>query len=718
MQSQMLEDSGESYMSHSASRAWRPTLKCGDLFAVFGPTGEMTAASGSEEGLYLDGTRFLSRRHILLDGGPVSNLGVQVREDGEELQIVSGNCQGAVDGIQEHSLTLTEKIFLASGSLYSELVITNFGPMAMSARLSIHHAADYADIYEIRGLPREQRGTYGLAKIESCRVTLAYTGLDNERRVTRINLSPTPDRLTRSYAEYLLNLDAGARYRITTVISCQRSKRPAIEIAEFQSARESMEKAVLESKTSCCLVQSSNPVFDSWWNRSILDLHFLSTIAANERFPYAGIPWFNTPFGRDGLITALETLWIDPELTRGVLRYLAMTQAQVYRAEADAEPGKILHETRSGEMAALREVPFGRYYGSVDAPALFVILAGAYLKRTQDLEFIESVWSAIEMALEWIATDGDKDGDGFVEYQRLTETGLLHQSWKDSDEAIFHEDGAAVKGPFAVCEVQGYVYAALRTGVQLGVVLGDAEHVTRWTALADRVHRNFNEHFWSEAGEFYGLALDGGKKLCHVKASNMGQLLFSGIVPGYRVDRIAEALMSPDLFSGWGIRTLSKKSRCFNPISYHNGSIWPHDNALIAYGLAQFDRKQEANRIFAGMFDAAAGTGLYRLPELFCGFDREKGYGPVPYPVACSPQAWAAGAVSLLLQSSLGLEINAATREVTLFKPSLPSFVEEISVQKLPVRETYVDLLVRRHGQSTDVQAKGASRDISVTVRR
>jgi glycogen debranching enzyme len=316
-----------------------------------------------------------------------------------------------------------------------------------------------------------------------------------------------------------------------------------------------------------------------------------------------------------------------------------------------------------------------------------------------------------------MSTDGDKDGDGFIEYARQSAHGLLHQSWKDSDDSLFHEDGSSISGPFAVCEVQGYVYAAFCAGAEIAMVLGYKDHSIAWTDKAKALQENFNKHFWCETANYYGMALDGFKKLCCVEASNSGQLLFSGIVPKNRIESIANTLMTPEFFSGWGVRTLSSKSVRFNPISYHNGSIWPHDNALIAYGLGLCGQKDAANKIFAAMFDAATRTPLHRLPELFCGFTREQGYGPMPYPVACSPQAWASGAICLLLQSSLGIQIDASTRSITLDNPSLPAFLDEIQIKKLPLLDASVDLHIRRHNCVTEVTIENNPAGISLVVK-
>jgi glycogen debranching enzyme len=435
-------------------------------------------------------------------------------------------------------------------------------------------------------------------------------------------------------------------------------------------------------------------------------------------YPYAGVPWFNTPFGRDGIITALECLWFRPELARGVLQYLAATQATEGIASQDAEPGKVLHETRNGEMAALGEMPFRRYYGSADATPLFVLLAGAYHERTADRPFAESIWPHVEAALAWIDEYGDRDGDGFVEYERRALDGLVHQGWKYSDDAVSHADGTLADGPIALCEVQSYVYAARRAGAVLATALGFPGRAEALRRQAEALRERFEAAFWCEELGTYALALDGDKRPCRVRASNAGHCLFGGIAAPGRAERVARGLASAGLFSGWGIRTLAATEERFNPMGYHNGAVWPHDNALVAYGAARYGLKDLTAAVLAGLFAAGTYFDLNRMPELFCGFDREPGEGPVPYPVACAPQAWAAGSVYLLLQGCLGLVVDGAGRQVWLHRPRLPAFVPELRITNLEVAGAIVDLLLIRHEDDVSVKVARRAGEITVVVAR
>jgi glycogen debranching enzyme len=419
------------------------------------------------------------------------------------------------------------------------------------------------------------------------------------------------------------------------------------------------------------------------------------------------VPWFSTPFGRDGVITGLQTLWINPDIARGVLEFLAATQADEVNEVRESQPGKILHEMRNSEMARLGEVPFGKYYGSVDSTPLFVVLAGAYWDRMGDRAFLGRMWPHVERALGWIDNYGDCDGDGFVEYSRHSPTGLIQQGWKDSSDSIFHADGTLATAPIALCEVQGYVYDARLRAAAMADVLGKPDRAAQLRRQAEDLRCAFEEQFWCEEIGTYAIALDGRKQQCRVRSSNPGHTLFSRIADPARARRVAEQLVGGEMFSGWGIRTIGVNEARFNPMAYHNGTVWPHDTGLAAAGFSRYGFDDLISAPFSGLFEAAVAVDNHRMPELFCGFQRRTGESPTLYPVACSPQAWASGVVFHLIQACLRLSVDESERRLSIHRASLPPFLTYLRVMNLSLPFGSIDLLFEQH-----------LLDVSVTVLR
>jgi glycogen debranching enzyme len=693
-------------------------LKDGDTFAVFDRYGDIKCGGLGEEGLYHDGTRHLSCWLVEMEGGRPFFLSSTIRDENDQLSVALTNPDLVNEGrlcVPLGTLHVSLKKFLWQGACYQQLRVKNHGLESVSFSLRVHFAADFADIFEIRGMKRQRRGSDLTPQTSGNSVVLAYRGLDGVVRRTRIAFSLRPGMLSAGEARYDFCLEPKQETGFDVVASCERGTERS-RVATYDEARGQAQSHFDRYHAWSCHLVSSNGQVNAWINRAVSDLHMMTTQLATGPYPYAGVPWFNTPFGRDGIITALESLWMRPGLARGVLACLAATQATQVVPEEDAEPGKILHETRRGEMAALREMPFGRYYGSVDATPLFAVLAGAYHERTHDKEFIESLWPNIEAALDWIERYGDRDGDGFVEYDRQSADGLLHQGWKDSDDAVFHADGSVARGPIALCEVQAYVYAALRAGASLATVLGRSERARDLGRSADALRERFDEAFWCDDLATYALALDGEKRPCRVRTSNAGQCLFTGIVKPQRAWQLARTLTCVESFSGYGIRTVAGGEARYNPMSYHNGSVWPHDNSLVAWGLARYGFGEMAVQIWTGLFEAALRFELHRMPELFCGFSPSAGEGPVSYPVACAPQAWSAASVFLLFQACLGLEVSARESRICFTSPRLPAALTELRIHNLEVAGTSLDLLLVRHEHDVGVNVLRRDGDAQVLV--
>ena len=698
--------------------AWRGrcTLKSGDTFLVMDTHGDVGASSGGPDGLFHCDTRHLSRLELTVNEVSPLLLGSNLRDDNALLAIDLTNPDIFSDQrivMQKDTLHIVRTVFLWRGVAYQRLGLRNFGDRTADLRLRLLFDNDFADLFEVRGLHRERRGIASRKLVGVDQVLLSYHGLDGKARQTRLTFDPPPSKLAVNAATYHLRLAAGAMQPLFVGVECdQLDKKPLPFIRALVSARREARAATLGATT----VESSNDLFNEILCRSAADLAMLMTDTPQGRYPYAGIPWYSTTFGRDGLITALQMLWWNPSVACGVLRRLAAYQAKTTDPRSDAQPGKILHEMRAGEMAALHEVPFGLYYGSVDATPLFVLLAGAYVERTGDEAVLAEVWPAVQAALQWIDGDGDPDRDDFVEYARATEQGLANQGWKDSHDAVFHADGCLAEGPIALAEVQGYVYAAKRLAASCARRLGQTEFAEKLDAQATRLAERFEAAFWCPEIETYALALDGSKRPCGVRTSNAGQVLFTGIARADRAALVARGLMEPRFNSGWGIRTLARGEARYNPMSYHNGSVWPHDNSLIALGFARYGFTRSVEQVFKGIFRAATYMDSRRLPELFCGFQRQNGRGPTLYPVACSPQAWASATPFSLLESSLGLQFDPRNHEIRLRNPRLPAFLDEVTLRQLRLGRSSVDLRVRRHKDAVSLDILRTSGKVQVSV--
>ena len=697
------------------------TLKHGDTFGVFDRNGDIIAGPGSPEGLFHRDTRHLSHFFLTIEGGRPMLLSSTLRDDNAALTCDLTNPDVFdADGrlkLTHDMLHLRRSRFLWEGRCYERIMLRNFDNAPRHVRLLIDFASDFADLFEVRGTHRAKRGRRNTPQLGAGSVALSYTGLDEVTRTTTLSFDPKPQKLTAKRATYDIKLKPRERHLIFLEIACREMENTADTRRRFFVALRDARRALHYSTARAAFTDTSNQIFDEAFRRSVSDLYMLVTQTPEGPYPYAGIPWFSTVFGRDAIITALQTLWLDPTISQGVLRHLAANQATSFDPVADAEPGKILHEVRYGEMAELREVPFRRYYGSIDSTPLFVMLAGAYFERTNDLATIRALWPNVRAALDWLQNEGDRDDDGFVEYGRRTAEGLINQGWKDSYDSVFHADGTLARGPIALAEVQAYAYGAWRAGAALATALGDEAFAATATWKAELLRKRFDAAFFDEEIGTYVLALDGEKRPCRVRSSNAGHVLYTGLALPERSRHVVATLMDATSFSGWGVRTIASTEARYNPMSYHNGSVWPHDNALIAAGFARYGFRREAARIFEGLFAASTYIELRRLPELFCGFPRQRSTGPTFYPVACSPQAWAAGTPLSLLQSCIGLSFRPHACEIVLDRPYLPDFLDEVALRRIRCGEAVIDLVLRRTEGEVVVSALKGEADVSVLTR-
>jgi len=675
-------------------------LKSGDAFLVADAWGDVKSGA---DGLFDDDTRILSRLVLTLGGRRPSRLSSGVSQDnvfftfhGTNRPLPPMGGRTAPAGI----LHVERRRFLHDRRLFERVRVTNHGGEDVMLPLEVDYGADFVDIFQVRGTPREKHGRIHLPRLDGRRALFAYDGLDGVGRNACLSFSEPPHRMTERRAEFMLTLGRGRVMDLHVecgVDVCEPPSEARFRMHAVQ-ARLTMRA---RRRRGATVRGPRSPRFNDWLDQSRADVALLTTDLPTGPYPYAGTPWFSTPFGRDGILTAWQMLWLDPSLARGVLTYLAARQATERSAFQDAEPGKIMHETRRGEMSALGEVPFGLYYGGVDTTCLFVALAGAYARRTGDLDLIRAIWPNLIAAAGWITGPANMTGDGFVRYARAAETGLSNQGWKDSYDSIFHADGRFPEGPVALVEVQGYAFAAFQALADLSNVLGEAD-ATEWADRAETMRARVEETFWQDDLGYYAVALDGRGAPCRAIGSNPGHLLFCGLPSSERAHAVSKQLMSARFRSGWGLRTLATGQVRYNPMSYHNGSVWPHDTSLCAAGMARYGERQ-AVALLLGEVYAAASHFRLRLPELFCGFDRETGEPPIAYPVACLPQAWAAGSVFLMLQAALGVSIDAFDGRVDVDDPFLPPGIDRLNVSNLRVGDAQLDLAFRRLDHHTVV---------------
>jgi len=704
-------------------------LKDGETFAMLDPRGEIDPSSHPDSGIFHRGTRQVSRLQLLLwDQPPRVLSSIERGEMGLHVSHLS-NESSAGAAPSQGSLHLERSSLVTADSCLQQLSFTSFEPTPLRVPISLRFDADFRDIFEVRGIERARRGERS-RQGRADGLVLTYHGLDGEARRTRLRLGLPLTERGEGHLGLQLELEPRLTRRLCLVIEFGPAVAEPLAAEGAAASPEACFDAALAltierfaaARRRAAAVVSDNAALNQWLNRSSSDVHLLSSHLEHGPYPYAGVPWFSCPFGRDGLITAREMLLVEPRLARGVLGFLAENQASGSDPACDAEPGKILHEARLGEMAALGEVPFRHYYGTVDATPLFLMLAGAYLRRSADRAFLLSLLPALEAAIAWIRAAEAASPDGFLRYRCAARGGLRNQGWKDSDDAVHHADGRLAAGSIALCEAQAYAFGARRALASILERLGHPAAAAPLREEVERLRHRFQAAFWCQDLGTYALALDGEGQACAVRSSNAGHALLTGLAPPDAAASVARQLLGPSSFYGWGIRTLDEREQRYNPMSYHNGSVWPHDNALIALGLARYGLTREAMQLFSGLFDTARAMPMLRLPELFCGFARRDDEGPTHYPVACSPQAWASGSVFALLEAMTGLAIGSdpesGRMRVRFRHPVLPAGINRLEIDGLRLGEEEIALQLHRSEHDVGVLVLRRSPGVDVLIEK
>jgi glycogen debranching enzyme len=710
-----------------ASRRVSRVLANGQSFAVFDVGGDILDYPLEALGFFHRDTRYLSRFELRIHENTPYFLNSYLSDDNAQLRVnltnPDLNQNSRTIKLPRDLIQMERGWVLADASLVHRLRVRNYAGVPLDIRLELFLGADFADIFEVRGIERKHHGRRLPPEVGKNTVKFSYDGLDGMRRFTEIAFDPKPHVLRGDRAVFLVNIGrdqtANLEVRITCGSEGESSHGRSAPAALFDGALADRRSEIEESLTGWAGISASNELFDSLLIRSHADLTSLISRTADGTFMMAGIPWFATLFGRDSIITTLSILPFNPDVAEHTLRALAKMQGTRIDEEREEQPGKIVHEIRAGEMAATGEVPFGRYYGSIDSTPLFLWLLGRCVATTGNLAFAEELWPNAERALEWIERWGDRDGDGYVEYINKIPRGLANQGWKDSFDAISHANGELANPPIALAEVQAYVYAAYISISDMAARLGHDSIASRLAERAAALKKAFSRDFWLEPERMVALALDGEKRPCRVMASNAAHCLATGLLDHDQAAELSQRLLGDEMFSGWGIRTLSINERRYNPMSYHNGSVWPHDNAIAAMGLAQYGNRAGALQVLEGLFDAAVHLRTRSLPELFCGFQREPRLGPVPYPVACYPQAWSAASLFMILSAVLGLKVMGFERQVTVDSPSIPPWLEWLRIQDLKVGDSSISLFARRSGDGDIITEIAQGRgSVAVEVRK
>ena len=692
------------YQSAEPRKVNNLTLIDGKTFLSTTFAGDIMPPGAPDVGFFHDDTRFLSRLELRVGGYRTVVLSSSTEQTfASQIELTTGRCTMRDSyEIPENTVHIRREQLLSSDILYDYLTFENFNFNELELVIELAYEADFTDVFQVRGVARETPGQYYKPVVHHECLAFYYRGRDGIMRETMIHLSPTPEQVDGTTARWKIKLPPFKRFQIqTTITPLVEAKRSRAGRADFPQSLRARREAFSKWESESTHFSSSNRIFDQMVGTCVGDFHALQIPEAREHVIAAGIPWFATLFGRDSVIAAYQSLLLNPQLASETLRVLARHQGKEKDDWRDEEPGKILHEYRDGEMTRAREMPFGPYYGSVDSTPLWLILLSETFNWTADEQLVKDMLPHAHRALDWIDNYGDLDGDGFVEFLRRSPRGLLNQGWKDSWDANMHRDGKQAEAPIALCEVQGYVYEAKYRMASVMRSFGEIRTADKLKKDAADLAKRFEKAFWMPQRGFYAMALDREKRQLQVISSNPGHLLFTRMLPQERARAVTQRFFEPDMFSGWGFRTMSQDERVFNPLSYHRGSIWPHDNSIAAHGMALYEFRDAALKVFTGLVQAALNFRDYRLPELFCGIQRREFDEPVQYPVSCSPQAWASGAIFLLLTSVLGIRPSAPRKELNVVNPTLPDWLDYLNIRNLRIGGSRVGLDFTRRGTRT-----------------
>ena len=675
-----------------------------DLFLLMDTSGQVPRGSINGYGLYYADTRYLSGYEFSFSTmTPMVLLSTAELGYSSEHFLTNRSSSDLEGRALPHGTIEVHRTRVLEDVLEETLEITNYNDFTVHLEPVFRLAADFADIFLVRGFEREVMGHAGPPLWKDRALRMTYKGADGHTRETTITFTPAPQsvRVDTDVAVATFRAVLGPREKtairlVATVDGRLEARRGTARFAIVEEKYEEWRRQATQLKTD-------NDFFDAVLDRSLSDLRMLwNQERGGPGYPAAGTPWYDTLFGRDTAIVGLQTLWLKPDIAGHCLTSLARWQGKKFDEWRDEEPGKILHELRVGELTNTGELPFSPYFGSIDSTPLFLLLAGEYYRWTGDIDLIRQLETNLRAAVHWLREHGGIDRNGYLEYEKRSPRGLLNQGWKDSGDSILHADGSLLQPPITLVEVQGYVYAALRRLAPVFRALGDKRTAAESEVWADALRERFNRDFWIQDG-YYALALDGERRAAATLSSNTGHPLWCGIATPELAGQVVKRLLAEEMFSGWGIRTLCSSSPRFNPQGYHLGTVWPHDNSIITMGFKRYGHEQQLNVLATALFDAVKAFPYYRLPELFGGAQRSAHRTPVPYPVACRPQAWSAGAFPLITQAILGLCPDAPNRRLYIVRPVLPAWLENVHVEGLKVNGAEVDLLYEREHSQTDV---------------